>query len=192
RGRAYRDRTTPARWLSLSDSIDRHRVEPEAITAPVTLVGFTTDRLCPIEDMRELADRLPNLWRFEQHASVYGHDAFLEEDALVADILTSVLKHIDQCAAPVPPIPAPSPPARASIRTRPTARSCRRCICRPTIRSPPSASRANTTIHALAIRPATSWPRPWPSWKAAPAPWSPPPAWRRSTCRSACWSPATC
>ncbi len=40
-------RTTPSRWLSLSDSIDRHRVEPEAITAPVTLVGFTTDRLCP-------------------------------------------------------------------------------------------------------------------------------------------------
>lgn len=96
RGRAYRDRTTPSRWLSLSDSIDRHRVEPEAITAPVTLVGFTTDRLCPIDDMRELAARLPNLWRFEQHPSVYGHDAFLKEDALVADILTSVLKDIDQ------------------------------------------------------------------------------------------------
>ncbi|ASD27507.1 homoserine O-succinyltransferase MetX [Brevundimonas diminuta] len=96
RGRAYRDRTTPSRWLSLSDSIDRHRVEPEAISAPVTLIGFTTDRLCPIEDMRELADRLPNLWRFEQHASVYGHDAFLKEDKLVADILTSVLKDIDQ------------------------------------------------------------------------------------------------
>lgn len=96
RGRAYRDRTTPSRWLSLSDSIDRHRVEPEAITAPVTLVGFTTDRLCPIDDMRELAARLPNLWRFEQHPSLYGHDAFLKEDALVADILTSVLKDIDQ------------------------------------------------------------------------------------------------
>ena len=96
RGRAYRDRTTPSRWLSLSDSIDRHRVEPEAITAPVTLVGFTSDRLCPIDDMRELAARLPNLWRFEQHPSLYGHDAFLKEDALVADILTSVLKDIDQ------------------------------------------------------------------------------------------------
>ena len=80
----------------MSDSIDRHRVEPEAITAPVTLVGFTTDRLCPIDDMRELAARLPNLWRFEQHPSHYGHDAFLKEDVLVADILTSVLKDIDQ------------------------------------------------------------------------------------------------
>ena len=96
RGRAYRDRTTPSRWLTLSDSIDRHRVEPEAITAPVTLVGFTTDRLCPIDDMRELAARLPNLWRFEQHPSHYGHDAFLKEDVLVAEILTSVLKDIDQ------------------------------------------------------------------------------------------------
>ncbi len=96
RGRAYRDRTTPSRWLTLSDSIDRHRVEPEAITAPVTLVGFNSDRLCPIEDMAELAARLPNLFRFVRADSLYGHDAFLKEDAFVGDILTSVLKDVDQ------------------------------------------------------------------------------------------------
>lgn len=94
RGRAYRDRTTPSRWLTLSDSIDRHSVTPEAIATPVTLLGFTSDRLCPIDDMRELAARLPNLWRFVEAPSLYGHDAFLKEDALVADILTSVLKDI--------------------------------------------------------------------------------------------------
>ena len=32
----------------------------------------------------------------------------------------------------------------------------------------------------------------WPSWRAAPAASSPPPAWPRSTCRWPCWSPATC
>ena len=96
RGKAYRDRTTPSRWLTLSDSIDRHRVEPEAITAPVTLVGFTSDRLCPIEDMEELADRLPNLFRFVKADSLYGHDAFLKEDKFVGEILTSVLKDVDQ------------------------------------------------------------------------------------------------
>ncbi len=96
RGRAYRDRTTPSRWLTLSDSIDRHRVEPEAITAPVTLVGFNSDRLCPIEDMAELAARLPNLFRFVRADSLYGHDAFLKEDAFVGEILTSVLKDVDQ------------------------------------------------------------------------------------------------
>ncbi|MGO4411124.1 hypothetical protein AB4Y66_13855, partial [Brevundimonas sp. M-11_2] len=52
--------------------------------------------LCPIDDMRELAARLPNLWRFVESPSLYGHDAFLKEDVLVADILTSVLKDIDQ------------------------------------------------------------------------------------------------
>ena len=96
RGKAYRDRTTPSRWLTLSDSIDRHRVEPEAITAPVTLIGFNSDRLCPIEDMEELANRLPNLWRFVRADSLYGHDAFLKEDKFVGEILTSVLKDVEQ------------------------------------------------------------------------------------------------
>ena len=96
RGLAYRNHTTPARWLSLSDSIDRHAVTPEAITTPVTLVGFTSDRLVPIDDMRELADRLPALFRFVEAPSLYGHDAFLKEDALVADVLRAALKDIDQ------------------------------------------------------------------------------------------------
>jgi len=95
RGRAYRSHTTPARWLSLSDSLDRHAVTPEAITTPVILVGFTSDRLVPIDDVRELAARLPVLWRLVEAPSLYGHDAFLKEDALVGDILRSALKEID-------------------------------------------------------------------------------------------------
>lgn len=96
RGVAYRTHTTPARWLSLSDSIDRHAVTPEAITVPTTLVGFTSDRLVPIDDMRELAARLPVLFRLVEAPSLYGHDAFLKEDALVGDILRSALKDIEQ------------------------------------------------------------------------------------------------
>ncbi|MBU1348015.1 MAG: homoserine O-succinyltransferase [Alphaproteobacteria bacterium] len=96
RGKAYRTHTTPARWLSLSDSIDRHNVTPEAIRTPVTLVGFTSDRLVPIDDIRELAARLPTLWRLVEAPSLYGHDAFLKEDEAVAAILRSALKEIDQ------------------------------------------------------------------------------------------------
>lgn len=96
RGVAYRTHTTPSRWLSMSDSLDRHSVTPEAITTPVTLVGFTSDRLVPIDDIRELAARLPTLWRLVEAPSLYGHDAFLKEDALVGDILRSALKDIDQ------------------------------------------------------------------------------------------------
>lgn len=96
RGLAYRTHTTPARWLSLSDSIDRHAVVPEAITVPTTLVGFTSDRLVPIDDMRELAARLPVLFRLVEAPSLFGHDAFLKEDALVGDILRNALKDIEQ------------------------------------------------------------------------------------------------
>lgn len=95
RGEAYRTHTTPARWLSLSDSIDRHRVSPEAITVPTTLIGFTSDRLVPIDDMRELAARLPTLFRLVEAPSLYGHDAFLKEDAFVGDILRSALKDVE-------------------------------------------------------------------------------------------------
>jgi len=96
RGLAYRNHTTPARWLSLSDSIDRHSVTPEAITVPTTLVGFTSDRLVPIDDMRELAARLPVLFRLVEAPSLFGHDAFLKEEALVGDILRNALKDIEQ------------------------------------------------------------------------------------------------
>lgn len=96
RGKAYRTHTTPSRWLSLSDSIDRHTVTPEAIMTPTTLVGFTSDRLVPIDDIRELAARLPALFRLVEAPSLYGHDAFLKEDEAVAAILRTVLKEIDQ------------------------------------------------------------------------------------------------
>ncbi|MFN7388758.1 homoserine O-succinyltransferase [Brevundimonas sp.] len=96
RGRAYRTHTTPSRWLSLSDSIDRHQVTPEAIVTPVTLVGFASDRLVPIEDIRELAARLPTLFRFVEAPSLFGHDAFLKEDEAVGAILRAALKEITQ------------------------------------------------------------------------------------------------
>ena len=94
RGQAYRTHTTPARWLSMSDSLDRHSVTPEAIKTPVTLIGFTSDRLVPIDDIRELAARLPTLWRFVEAPSLFGHDAFLKEDAFVGDILRAAFKDI--------------------------------------------------------------------------------------------------
>jgi len=37
---------------------------------------------------------LPTLWRFVEAPSLYGHDAFLKEDAFVGDILRSAFKDI--------------------------------------------------------------------------------------------------
>lgn len=91
RGAAYRDETDAARWISLSDSLDRHAVAPESILCPLTVVGFTSDRLVPIEDSRELAARAPNLRRLIEAPSIFGHDAFLKERERVGQTLHEIL-----------------------------------------------------------------------------------------------------
>ncbi len=91
RGAAYEDVTDAARWIALSDSLDRHAVAPEAILCPLTVIGFTSDRLVPIEDSRDLAARAPNLRRFIEAPSVFGHDAFLKERERVGHALHDLL-----------------------------------------------------------------------------------------------------
>ncbi len=91
RGRAYVPRMSAERWISLSDSLDRHRVEPGAITVHTTLLGFTSDQLVPIADLDELAGQLPALRRYVRTPSLFGHDGFLKEEAVVADLITSAL-----------------------------------------------------------------------------------------------------
>lgn len=91
RGRAYVPRMTAERWISLSDSLDRHRVEPRAITVPTTLLGFTSDQLVPIANLDALAKGLPNLRAYVRAPSLFGHDGFLKEEAVVADLIASAL-----------------------------------------------------------------------------------------------------
>ena len=91
RGAAYEGVTDAARWIALSDSLDRHSVAPEAIRCPLTVIGFTSDRLVPIEDSRDLAARAPNLRRFIEAPSIFGHDAFLKERERVSHALHDVL-----------------------------------------------------------------------------------------------------
>jgi homoserine O-acetyltransferase len=91
RGRAYPKAMAGERWWSLSRSIDSHAVEPEAVTVPTTLVASTSDRLTPLSDMAELASRLPDLIRFAEIRSLYGHDAFLKDAAALNPILKACL-----------------------------------------------------------------------------------------------------
>ena len=91
RGEGYDAVTSAARWIALSDSLDRHDVAPEAVTCPLTVVGFTTDRLAPIEDSRELAARAPNLTALIEGPSVFGHDAFLKEREQIGRALNDAL-----------------------------------------------------------------------------------------------------
>ncbi|GAA0611071.1 homoserine O-succinyltransferase [Brevundimonas kwangchunensis] len=91
RGANYAEVTSASRWIALSDSLDRHAVAPEAIACPLIVLGFTSDRLVPIEDIRELARRAPNLRRLEEAPSIFGHDAFLKEREVVGRALHAAL-----------------------------------------------------------------------------------------------------
>ncbi|WP_332639676.1 homoserine O-succinyltransferase MetX [Brevundimonas sp.] len=91
RGAAYAGVTSADRWISLSDSLDRHSVDPQAVRCPLTVVGFSSDTLVPVADSRELAACAPNLRRLIEAPSIFGHDAFLKERELIGRALHDVL-----------------------------------------------------------------------------------------------------
>ncbi|MFN3725660.1 MAG: homoserine O-succinyltransferase [Allosphingosinicella sp.] len=88
RGDAYQVVMSPKRFLSLSASIDRHRVDPERIDQPTLVIGATSDRLVPPEQVEALAAALPNS-RLHLIDSRYGHDLFLKETARIAPLVAA-------------------------------------------------------------------------------------------------------
>lgn len=90
RGDAYLSVMSPERFLSLSASIDRHHVDPAAIPHPVLVVGATSDRLVPPQQLEALADALPN-GALRLLDSLYGHDAFLKETPRIAPLVADLL-----------------------------------------------------------------------------------------------------
>lgn len=91
RGEAFHAVMSPERFLSLSASIDRHKVDPAAIACPALLVGASTDQLVPPAQMEALAADLPNA---ELHLldCLYGHDMFLKEAEKVGRLVTPFLE----------------------------------------------------------------------------------------------------
>jgi homoserine O-acetyltransferase/O-succinyltransferase len=91
RGASYAAQYKPEAFVCLSESIDLHRVEPESIRVPTTLVAVVEDQLVPISDMRELRDRLAGNCRLVEVSSLYGHDAFLKETDVLRDVFAQAL-----------------------------------------------------------------------------------------------------
>lgn len=89
RGNAYA--MTPERYVTLSDSIDRHQVDPRAIAAASLFIAAQSDRLVPIEDVERLAASIANS-RFHAFPSLYGHDAFLKEAATIGPVIKSFIE----------------------------------------------------------------------------------------------------
>jgi homoserine O-acetyltransferase len=79
RGEAFREVMSPERFLSLSGSIDRHKVDPRAIRTPTLVVGAESDVLVPAAQLRSLAERLAGERELHLLPSLFGHDMFLKE-----------------------------------------------------------------------------------------------------------------
>lgn len=90
-GEKFAARVPPERYLALSLSADLHRVTPEQIAVPATLIPAQGDTLVPPAQMRAMAKRLPNLRGVHLLRSRVGHDSFLTEPRRLGAILSATL-----------------------------------------------------------------------------------------------------
>jgi homoserine O-acetyltransferase len=91
RGEAFRSVMSPQRFLSLSASIDRHRVEPERIQVPCLVIGAENDQLVFQDQLRQLAARLSGRAELHLLDSIYGHDMFLKEAERIGHLVAPFL-----------------------------------------------------------------------------------------------------
>lgn len=90
RGADYARRYQPDSFLTLSESIDLHRIDVTGVRLPVSAIAVLEDQLVPIADMRSMCARLPNA-RLHEISSVFGHDAFLKESEVLRKIFSAEL-----------------------------------------------------------------------------------------------------
>jgi homoserine O-acetyltransferase len=91
RGEDYARRYAPGAFMCLSESIDLHRITPESVVVPATLVAVTEDQLVTVDEMRELEGRLAGPRRLYEIHSLFGHDAFLKERGQLAPVFAQAL-----------------------------------------------------------------------------------------------------
>ena len=93
-GERFATQFTAARFLSLSLSADLHRVVPESIHMPTTIVAFEGDRVVPRRQTLALAARLGTPLFDISHVDIatnFGHDGFLLETDAVNTVLSRAL-----------------------------------------------------------------------------------------------------
>ncbi len=92
RGKAFLGRMSPGRYLSLSASIDRQRVDASAIMNPALLISVEQDQIVPPAQMLELSKRWGGCRSLRTISSIYGHDAFLKESDLIGPMIESFVE----------------------------------------------------------------------------------------------------
>ena len=91
RGAAFTSVMSPERFLSLSASIDRHRVDPSRIRQPALLIGAQSDQLVPPDQMQSLEARLAGRAELHLLPCLYGHDMFLKEAGSIGRLIAPFL-----------------------------------------------------------------------------------------------------
>lgn len=91
RGQAFRSVMSPGRFLSLSASIDRHRVLPEDVSVPCLIIGADSDQLVFPDQLRRLAEGLGGPAELHLLDSLFGHDMFLKEAERVGRLVARFL-----------------------------------------------------------------------------------------------------
>lgn len=92
RGRAYARAMPAARYVTLSDSLDRSNVDPASVVADCFFVAVSSDRLVPAQDTEETARGVSGRASYLLIDSLVGHDAFLCEPDKYADKLRAFLE----------------------------------------------------------------------------------------------------
>ena len=93
RGAAYT--MDAGRYRTLSDSIDRHRVDPASIKSQSLIIASQSDRLAPSADLKRLAGAITSA-AFVEIPSLYGHDAFLKDAPIIGSHIKSFLEERPQ------------------------------------------------------------------------------------------------
>ncbi|HXL86752.1 MAG TPA: hypothetical protein VN927_06050, partial [Gemmatimonadaceae bacterium] len=91
RGEQFAEKWTSERYNALSLSLDLHKIRPEDVTVPSTVIAITGDRLVPIAQSRELALRLGGPCQLIELDSSHGHDAFLGDSFRIAPFISELL-----------------------------------------------------------------------------------------------------
>src|SRR5690349_14614046 len=91
KGEDFADGWTSEKYNALSLSLDLHRVRPEDIGVPTTVIGVSSDRLVPIEQSRQLVNRLSGPAQLIEIDSAFGHDAFLGDADRVTPFIEELL-----------------------------------------------------------------------------------------------------
>jgi len=94
-GERFTQRFSATTFRILTQSLDLHRVVPEDVLVPTTVMSVDSDTLVPPWLVAELARRLPKSGRAVRITSIFGHDAFLKEHQAVGRLILNVLETED-------------------------------------------------------------------------------------------------